>query len=148
MAWKFLKLDAVLAFWTAYIFTRPLGASLGDYLSQPKEYGGLGLGATVTSVIFLIAILAIIIFFSVTRYDTVPKNETEAPKQTKGSKKSVLAQTIAVLSIFLVVGVGDYVWSSNNLAIAKTPQSDSSQTTLSGQLTDFTNPGKRQHRWV
>jgi len=137
LAWKFLKIDAVLAFWTAYIFTRPLGASLGDYLTQPKEYGGLGLGATVTSVIFLIAILAIIIFFSVTKYDTVAKSETVASKQTKGSKKSVLVQTIAVLGIFLVVGVGDYVWSSNNLAIAKAPQSDSSQTTLSGQLTDF-----------
>ena len=45
LAWKFLKLDAVLAFWVAYIFTRPLGASLGDYLSQPKENGGLGLGS-------------------------------------------------------------------------------------------------------
>ena len=43
-------LNAILAFWIAYILTRPLGASIGDYLSQPKADGGLGLGTTVTSV--------------------------------------------------------------------------------------------------
>ena len=37
-----LKLDGIWAFWIAYIFTRPLGASFGDLLSQPVEYGGLG----------------------------------------------------------------------------------------------------------
>jgi uncharacterized membrane-anchored protein len=133
LAWKFLKLDAVLAFWVAYIFTRPLGASLGDYLSQPKEYGGLDFGSTVTSVIFLIAILAIIIFLAFTKCDTIPKSETAAPNQTNGSKKNVLAQTIAVLCIFLAVGIGGYVWCSNNIV----PQTDSSQTTLTGQLTDL-----------
>ena len=46
-------LNAVLAFWIAYILTRPLGASIGDYLSQPQADGGLGLGTTVTSVLFL-----------------------------------------------------------------------------------------------
>ena len=41
IAWR-LGLDAVLAFWIAYILTRPLGASLGDYLSQSQANGGLG----------------------------------------------------------------------------------------------------------
>jgi hypothetical protein len=39
------RLNAILAFWIAYILTRPLGASIGDYLSQPKADGGLGLRA-------------------------------------------------------------------------------------------------------
>ena len=133
LAWKFLKLDGILAFWIAYILTRPLGASLGDYLSQPKVNGGLGLGTTVTSVIFLIAILAIIIFLAVTKIDTTAKSETAETNQTNGSKKNVLTQTIAVLCIFLVVGIGGYVWRSNNIA----SQTDSSQATLAGQLTDF-----------
>ena len=133
LAWKFLKLDGILAFWVAYILTRPLGASLGDYLSQPKVNGGLGLGTTVTSVIFLIAILAIIVFLAVTKIDTTAKSETAETNQTNGSKKNVLTQTIAVLCIFLVVGIGGYVWRSNNIA----SQTDSSQTTLAGQLTDF-----------
>ena len=41
-----LNLNAVLAFWLAYILTRPLGASTGDLLSQPRHAGGLGLGTT------------------------------------------------------------------------------------------------------
>ncbi len=48
-----LGMNAILAFWIAYILTRPLGASIGDYLSQPRADGGLGLGTTVTSIIFL-----------------------------------------------------------------------------------------------
>jgi uncharacterized membrane-anchored protein len=62
-------LDAVLAFWIAYVLTRPLGASLGDYLSQKRVDGGLGLGTTVTSVIFLSAILTVVVFLSITRKD-------------------------------------------------------------------------------
>jgi uncharacterized membrane-anchored protein len=61
-----LGLDAILGFWLAYIFTRPLGASFGDLLSQPREYGGFGLGTIITSVIFLSAIASIIVFMSLT----------------------------------------------------------------------------------
>lgn len=61
-----LGLDAILGFWLAYIFTRPLGASFGDLLSQPRAYGGLGLGTIITSVIFLSAIAAIVIYMSIT----------------------------------------------------------------------------------
>lgn len=57
-------LDAVLAFWLAYIFTRPLGASLGDFLSQPIEYGGLGFGTIITSLLFFGGILAIVIYMT------------------------------------------------------------------------------------
>lgn len=63
------KLNAVLAFWIAYILTRPLGASIGDYLSQPRDNGGLGLGTVVTSVIFLTAILATVIYLTITKKD-------------------------------------------------------------------------------
>jgi uncharacterized membrane-anchored protein len=66
------KLNAVLAFWIAYILTRPLGASLGDYLSQPVEDGGLGLGTVGTSAIFLITILCLVIYLSKTRKDEIP----------------------------------------------------------------------------
>ncbi len=59
--WRFFKIDAVLAFWAAYILTRPLGASTGDLLSQSPKDGGLGLGATWTSVIFLVAIVGMVV---------------------------------------------------------------------------------------
>lgn len=131
LSWKLLKLDAVLTFWAAYIFTRPLGASLGDYLSQPNKYGGLGLGATVTSVIFLAAILGTIIYLAVTKCDIAPKNEP-AVQQAEVKNPKVLRQTIAVLLVFLAIGLGGYAWGSNHIA-----QSSTSQSTLTGQLTDF-----------
>ena len=61
-AW--LGLDPILGFWLAYIFTRPLGASLGDLLSQPAEYGGMGLGTIITSALFLSVIVAIVGYMS------------------------------------------------------------------------------------
>ncbi len=63
--------NADLAFWLAYILTRPLGASIGDYLSQTHTDGGLGLGTTVTSIIFLVAILLTIIYLTITKRDEI-----------------------------------------------------------------------------
>ncbi len=64
-----LRLNAVLAFWLAYILTRPLGASIGDGLSQTRADGGLGLGTTGTTVLFLATILAVVTYLTVTRRD-------------------------------------------------------------------------------
>jgi uncharacterized membrane-anchored protein len=64
LAYYYLKLNAILAFWIAYILTRPLGASLGDLLSQPVSAGGIGLGTTVTSIIFLVIILGLVIYLT------------------------------------------------------------------------------------
>jgi uncharacterized membrane-anchored protein len=58
------KINAVLAFWMAYILTRPLGASLGDLLSQARSDGGLGLGTTVTSAVFLVVIVALVTYLT------------------------------------------------------------------------------------
>lgn len=66
------RMNAVLAFWIAYILTRPLGASIGDYLSQAPGDGGLGLGTIITSALFLLTILGLVIFLAVTRMDQTP----------------------------------------------------------------------------
>jgi uncharacterized membrane-anchored protein len=65
---KYQSTNAVLAFWLAYILTRPLGASIGDFMSQDRTAGGIGLGTTATSAIFLIAILSLVVFLT-TRID-------------------------------------------------------------------------------
>jgi uncharacterized membrane-anchored protein len=62
-----LGVNAVLTFWLAYILTRPLGASLGDWLSQARGYGGLGLGTTLTSIVFLAVIIALVAFLTLGR---------------------------------------------------------------------------------
>jgi uncharacterized membrane-anchored protein len=59
-AWR-MGGNVVLTFWIAYILTRPFGASLGDLLTQAKTYGGLGMGATWTSAIFLSVILLLVV---------------------------------------------------------------------------------------
>jgi uncharacterized membrane-anchored protein len=73
-----LNLNAVAAFWIAYILTRPLGASLGDYLSQPRVDGGLGLGTTTTSALFLAAIMGVVAFLSITRKDATGAQSVSA----------------------------------------------------------------------
>jgi uncharacterized membrane-anchored protein len=63
---------ATLTFWLAYIFTRPLGASIGDYLSQERIDGGLGFGTTITSAFFLITIIGLVIYLTITKKDEIP----------------------------------------------------------------------------
>ena len=66
LAYFVFHIDAILAFWLAYILTRPLGASFGDLLSQPREYGGMGFGTIITSLLFLGTIAAIVIYMTLT----------------------------------------------------------------------------------
>ena len=84
--WRF-QVNAILAFWAAYVLTRPLGASIGDLLSQPKQIAadagagsgkGFGLGTTTTSLIFLAAILAVVVVMTIhQRRQPVLIDETE-----------------------------------------------------------------------
>jgi uncharacterized membrane-anchored protein len=71
VAYVVFHLNSIAAFWIAYILTRPLGASMGDLLSQSTNDGGIGLGTTGTSVLFLAVILALVIILTV----RTPKNE-------------------------------------------------------------------------
>jgi uncharacterized membrane-anchored protein len=77
-------LGAVTAFWIAYILTRPLGASLGDLLSQSRDDGGLGLGTVLTSVVFLATILAVVTYLAVSRRD--------APRLTEERRREVIGR--------------------------------------------------------
>jgi uncharacterized membrane-anchored protein len=69
----YLGANAVLTFWIAYILTRPLGASLGDLLSQSRPNGGLGFGTIHTSVVFLLVIASLVTFVSL-----APRTEAKA----------------------------------------------------------------------
>ena len=53
-------MDAVLAFWAAYVMRRPFGASIGDLLTAPHKDGGLAFGTNGTSAVFLVVILAVV----------------------------------------------------------------------------------------
>ena len=71
LAYFLFKKYNVLAFWLAYILTRPLGASIGDYLTQTQKYGGLGIGATNISIAFLVTIIVLVGYLSVSRKDEI-----------------------------------------------------------------------------
>jgi uncharacterized membrane-anchored protein len=72
-----LGASEVLTFWIAYIFTRPLGASLGDLLSQAREYGGLGFGTAATSAIFLAFIVGIVVLMTRQQLKGAPHAQVE-----------------------------------------------------------------------
>ncbi|HEY2060783.1 MAG TPA: hypothetical protein VGH57_20615 [Amycolatopsis sp.] len=100
IAWRF-GMHPVPAFWFIYILTRPLGASIGDYLAQSPGQGGLGLGTTVTSLIFVVGILAVVTYLSVTKTDVIP---ADAPEPGRGG----LWQTAVVLVVVLAAAVTGY----------------------------------------
>lgn len=77
LVWRFTSINGVLAFWLAYVMTRPLGASTGDFLSQ-KGNQGLNLGTSVTSYIFLAAIVCLVAFLQIKRPDVTPAGPAAA----------------------------------------------------------------------
>ena len=93
VAHKAFGLNAVLSFWMAYVLTRPLGASIGDYLSQPTSDGGRGLGPNGTSLIFLVAILALVSYLTVTRRDEAPQAVSRDVDGDDDDQKRALASS-------------------------------------------------------
>ena len=60
--YRFGLMNEVLAFWLAYILTRPLGASMGDLLTAARDEGGLEIGTIPVSVVFLLIIVALVVY--------------------------------------------------------------------------------------
>lgn len=73
----------VLAFWLAYILTRPLGANIGDWFGTPRSEQGLGLGTAGTSVLFLAAIGATVLYLTRTRADVISAEKAEEEETAK-----------------------------------------------------------------
>jgi uncharacterized membrane-anchored protein len=61
--------NPVLAFWTAYVITRPLGASVADWLGKPTDVGGLGVGAGRVTLVLLAVIAVLVGYLAVSRVD-------------------------------------------------------------------------------
>jgi hypothetical protein len=100
--------NPVLSFWLAYILTRPLGANLGDWMGFPPDQQGLGLGTAITSVIFLTAILATVVYLTITRSDvieTITATETSSAERNPGHERIMLGYygVVAVVTGALLV---------------------------------------------
>jgi uncharacterized membrane-anchored protein len=66
--WRF-NMNPIVAFWFAYIVTRPLGASFADWFSKSPSITGLGLGDGTVSALALIVFLALVTYVAVTKCD-------------------------------------------------------------------------------
>lgn len=77
--WK-LGLNPVLAFWIAYVLTRPLGASYADWLGVPHRYGGVGLGRGLVALILSAVIVGFVAYLAVTRKDVQPEETVQASR--------------------------------------------------------------------
>ncbi|MCU7723885.1 hypothetical protein ODJ79_09180 [Actinoplanes sp. KI2] len=93
----------VLTFWIAYVLTRPLGASMGDLLTQDKQFGGLALGASATSILFFAVIIVL-----VTREQLLVNRHGVAEKGAgpAGGHRADLAWAGAGLAVVAALGLG------------------------------------------
>jgi uncharacterized membrane-anchored protein len=66
--WRF-NLNPIFAFWFAYVATRPLGASVADWLGKPVTEGGLGVGSGLVAFVLTLAIAVLVAYLTVTRRD-------------------------------------------------------------------------------
>jgi uncharacterized membrane-anchored protein len=77
LAYRFLGMNAVFAFWFAYVMTRPLGASFADWLGKPRALGGLGYGDGPVAFVLVALIVAFVTYVSVTGIDRPEGEERE-----------------------------------------------------------------------
>ena len=78
--WRF-GLNAVAAFWFAYVVTRPLGASFADYLGRSQSLSGLGLGSGRVAVVVAVLVAILVGYLAVTRHDIqAPAEDTDDPR--------------------------------------------------------------------
>jgi len=86
VGWR-LGMNPILAFWFAYVVTRPLGASFADYFGVPHRYGGLGMGRGLVGLILTFVIVGFVGYLAVTRRDVDAPAAAPAPKRA-GHRRS------------------------------------------------------------
>lgn len=87
--WRF-RLNAVAAFWMSYVVTRPLGASWADYISKPRNLGGLAFGDGQTALVFGLAIAGCVVYLAVKRPDIQRSGRASAADLLSGDTRSAI----------------------------------------------------------
>lgn len=83
LGWRYLRWNAVTSFWAAYVITRPLGASVADWLGK-GALGGLGIGDGWVAVAFSACIVAAVAYLAATRLDVPADQPAPAPAAPAG----------------------------------------------------------------
>src|SRR5262249_58638427 len=79
VGYRWFGLNPIVAFWFAYIVTRPLGASFADWLAWPPSAGGLGLGHGMVSLVSTFIIIGLVGYMAATRKDVMVRNAAPRP---------------------------------------------------------------------
>ena len=74
IGYRFFRLNAVVAFWVAYVLTRPLGATFADWIGRPRSLSGLGLGTGIVSLVLTIAIVILVGYLTITGKEVAARN--------------------------------------------------------------------------
>ncbi|MEA1798308.1 MULTISPECIES: COG4705 family protein [Rhodococcus] len=133
IGWR-LGANAVLSFWLAYVLTRPLGANLGDWVASSSTDRGLGAGTALTSAIFLLAIVATVVYLTTTRRDVV--TEPELPPSPTGT--SPRGRERIMLGYYAAVAVAAgalLVWASAQPHEALASEEETGTAAASATLT-------------
>jgi uncharacterized membrane-anchored protein len=83
VGWWRLHLNPIVAFWFAYIVTRPIGASFADWLSKPHSTTGLGLGDGTVSGLALSVFTALVAYLAVTKLDVQGQRHAAAHRDPR-----------------------------------------------------------------
>jgi uncharacterized membrane-anchored protein len=129
LAWR-VGGQPVLAFWLAYILTRPLGANIGDWFASPKSEQGLGLGTALTSMIFLAAIGATVVYLTLSKKDVIPADYLDASRRTLVATSRTRERV--ALAIYVVAAVAVALLLHHTSASGDTAADGQSVTTPAG----------------
>ncbi len=93
VAWKWLGLNGIAAFWMSYVVTRPLGASFADYISKPHYISGIGFGDGPTAIVFALAVFVLVSYLAIVRPDIQRPLTTPAASRRRSLSARDLVQT-------------------------------------------------------
>jgi uncharacterized membrane-anchored protein len=85
-AQRAVRLNELVAFWWAYIITRPLGASYADWLGVPKSLGGLNFGRGTVAITLTLAIVCWVAYLTVTKVDIAATRSAPTRESTKAAQ--------------------------------------------------------------
>jgi uncharacterized membrane-anchored protein len=85
--WKF-RLNPILAFWMAYVLTRPVGASFADYIAFPHSVGALGAGHGTVALVLTVVIAILVGYLAVTRKDVEDPRQAAGPAASAGRRRA------------------------------------------------------------
>ncbi|MUM18829.1 hypothetical protein FZI91_16185 [Mycobacterium sp. CBMA271] len=132
IGWR-LGANAVLGFWLAYILTRPLGANLGDWLATPSDTQGIGLGTALASVIFLVAILSIVVFLSITRRDVI-KNPDATVVEVSAASPARERIMLGYFGLVAAATAAVLVWAAGQPHVSAAGEEESGVTPVATEI--------------